>query len=169
MIRITIVLGDITEQHVDVIVNAANKSLLGGGGVDGAIHRAAGPQLLEECKLLGGCNTGEAKITKGYNLPAGYIIHTAGPVYSSEHGNEKELLKSCYRNSLRLAKELNIQSIAFPAISTGVYGYPKDQAVKIVKEVIDEFMSDPCSIEEIRFVLHSGQDYKLYQQEFKLV
>lgn len=159
--KIEIVRGDITKLDVDAIVNAANTTLLGGGGVDGAIHRAAGPELLAECKTIGGCPTGEARITRGYNLPATYVIHTVGPVYS---GNPKDsvLLQRCYENSLKLALEHTVASIAFPAISCGVYGYPIQAAVKIAISAAYGVAEKNPSIVKILFALFSKKDYDVY-------
>lgn len=166
MTKITIKKGDITKEKVDVIVNAANKTLLGGGGVDGAIHRVAGPDLLRECRTLKGCDTGEAKITKGYRLSTKYIIHTVGPIYGNENGKEPELLSSCYKSSLLLAKEYNLKTIAFPAISTGVYGYPKNEATKIALNTIQEFIKHDKWFNEIRFILYSDESLEIYNEYY---
>ena len=154
MAKLEIMQGDITKLKVDAIVNAANSSLLGGGGVDGAIHRAAGPQLLEECRTLGGCPTGEARITKGYNLPARFVIHTVGPVYSGKP-EDRRLLTNCYQNSLKLAVENDVKSIAFPAISCGVYGYPLEDACKIAADTSADFLKSNPGIEKVIFILFS--------------
>jgi len=161
--KIKIIKGDITKVKADAIVNAANKTLLGGGGVDGAIHRAAGPKLLEECKKLGGCETGETKITKGYNLPAKYVIHTVGPVWRGGREDEEEKLASCYRNSLKLAVENNIKSIAFPSISTGAYGFHIEEAAPIALREIKKFLEENDAIKEVIFVLFSEKDFQIYQ------
>lgn len=163
MAEIRIILGDITEQTVDAIVNAANESLLGGGGVDGAIHRKAGPDLLEECRKLNGCLTGEAKTTKGYNLPAKYVIHTVGPIWRGGNQQEDQLLQSCYVKSLQEAQRLDLKSIAFPSISTGAYGFPKQRASNIAVETIRAFIIKPVSLKEIILVCFSQEDYQVYQ------
>lgn len=162
--KIKIIQDDITKLKVDAIVNAANTTLLGGGGVDGAIHRAAGPQLLEECRTLNGCLTGEAKITKGYNLPAKYVIHTVGPVWNGGNNKEDELLANCYRNSLKLAVESGIKTIAFPAISTGVYRFPLERATKIAIKEVREFLKENKSIEKIIFVCFDERAYEVYKE-----
>ncbi|MCD4694842.1 MAG: O-acetyl-ADP-ribose deacetylase [Bacteroidales bacterium] len=161
---IQLIQGDITRLDVDAIVNAANQSLLGGGGVDGAIHRAAGPGLLEECRTLNGCNTGEAKITNGYKLPAGFVIHTVGPVWRGGLYDEEKLLGSCYRKSLTLAREHNIQSIAFPNISTGVYRFPKEKAAEIALSEVNAFIKQSDSPEKVIFVCFDDENYGIYQK-----
>jgi O-acetyl-ADP-ribose deacetylase (regulator of RNase III) len=165
--KIAIIEGDITEQKVDAIVNAANTSLLGGGGVDGAIHRAAGAGLLAECRRLNGCKTGEAKITQGYNLPAQWVIHTVGPVWLDGKHNEYELLARCYRSCLELAEQQAVRTIAFPAISTGVYRFPLPRATKIALTEIVTFLSSHQSIEQVTFVCFGGATYNCYQSILK--
>jgi O-acetyl-ADP-ribose deacetylase (regulator of RNase III) len=160
--KIEIRQGDITRLDVDAIVNAANTKLLGGGGVDGAIHRAAGPQLLEECRGIGGCPTGEARITGGYNLPARHVIHTVGPVYSGKP-QDSRLLTGCYLNSLTLAVENNLRTIAFPAISCGVYGYPIKEACKIAVDTSIDFLSRHPSLAKIIFIQFSENDFAIYK------
>jgi len=164
MDKITVLKTDITKIVVDAIVNAANKSLLGGGGVDGAIHFAAGKELLKECLLLGGCEVGKAKITKGYDLPAKYIIHTVGPVYGHEDGKESDILKNCYINSFELAKKYNFRSIAFPCIGTGCFMYPKDEAAEIAIQIARKYLKD---FDKIIFVCYSELDYNIYNRILK--
>ena len=159
--RIEAAKGDITKEQVDAIVNAANSSLLGGGGVDGAIHRAAGPDLLAECRELGGCETGEAKATKGHRLPASWVIHTVGPVWYGGDRGEPEQLASCYRRSLEVAAELGARSVAFPAISTGIYGYPPDQAARIAVETVRATSS---GVELVRLVAFDSANLRRYQE-----
>lgn len=163
MTLITVQRGDITTLEVDAIVNAANHSLLGGGGVDGAIHEAAGEELLEECKRLGGCETGEAKITNAYNLPAKYIIHTVGPIWDGGNHNEAVLLRACYLNSLKLAAVHDIKRISFPAISTGAFRYPLEEAAQIAIQSVKDFTAQPNSIEEIVFVVFNERQLKIYE------
>ena len=164
MARIEAIQGDITRQQVDAIVNAANSTLLGGGGVDGSIHRAAGPELLAECRRIGGCPTGEARITRGYRLPAAHVIHTVGPVWAGGHRGEPELLRRCYANALHLAGEHNIRSIAFPSVSTGVYGYPIEQAAAVAVQTVREVLPSTPTIELVRFVCFSAPDLAVYRR-----
>lgn len=161
--KIEIIKGDITKQAVDAIVNAANCSLLGGGGVDGAIHRAAGPELLTECRTLGGCKTGEAKITKGYKLPAKYVIHTPGPVWHGGSRGEPELLRSCYRSCLELASENGCKTVDFPSISTGVYHFPLDKASQIAIKAISEYLFEHPEIERVRMVCFDERTKEYYE------
>ena len=167
--RIEVLQGDITRLRVDAIVNAANQSLLGGGGVDGAIHRAAGSKLVEECATLGGCETGEAKITGGYDLPARHVIHTVGPVWHGGTGSEDELLADCYKNSLRLAVENEVKSIAFPAISTGVYHFPRERACGIAVNTVREFLAQDQTIEKVIFTCFDMETYQLYLDKLNAI
>ncbi|GAB3974927.1 O-acetyl-ADP-ribose deacetylase [Spirosoma terrae] len=167
MAKIRVIQGDITRQMVDAIVNAANPSLLGGGGVDGAIHRAAGPELLAECRRLNGCKTGDAKITKGYRLPASYVIHTVGPVWRGGAHQEAELLSSCYRRSLDIAEEHTCTSIAFPNVSTGIYGFPKELAAEIAIRTVNDNLERLLTIDEVLFVCFDQENYSLYQSHLR--
>lgn len=164
MTRIEAIQGDITRLEVDAIVNAANSTLLGGGGVDGAIHRAAGPELLQECRALHGCPVGEAKLTKGYRLPARYVIHTVGPVWRGGAQGEPEQLANCYRNAIALAQAHKLRSLAFPNISTGVYGYPKEAAAKVALSAVQEAVGESSTLERILFVCFDTENYALYQE-----
>jgi O-acetyl-ADP-ribose deacetylase (regulator of RNase III) len=167
---IEIIQADITKVKTDAIVNAANRTLLGGGGVDGAIHRTAGPELVKECATLGGCETGKAKITKGYNLPAKFVIHTVGPVWYGGKNSEEKLLADCYTNCLLLAKEKNLKSIAFPSISTGAYRFPIEQACPIALNTVKKFLKAyPDVFEKITFVLFSAEDLRVYKQNFEII
>jgi O-acetyl-ADP-ribose deacetylase len=163
--RVEAVKGDITAEEVDAIVNAANTSLLGGGGVDGAIHRAAGPELLDACRPLGGCRTGDAKATPGFRLPARWVIHTVGPVWRGGHAGEADLLASCYRRSLEVADEIGAASVAFPAISTGVYGYPAEEAATVA---VDTIRATPTSVELVRLVAFDEATLSLYRRALSL-
>ena len=165
--KMKLVQGDITKEDVEAIVNAANKSLLGGGGVDGAIHRAAGPDLLAECRTLGGCETGDAKLTRGYGLKARHVIHTVGPVYKTGESGEPEKLASCYRKSLELATANGLKSLAFPAISCGVYGYPIRDASRIALRTVADYCKAHPEIEEVRFVLFGAGDLAVYREAFE--
>jgi len=167
MTSLEIIQGDITSLKVDAIVNAANSSLLGGGGVDGAIHRVAGRGLLEECKLLGGCKTGEAKLTSGYNLLAKWVIHTVGPVWYGGTNNEPVLLENCYINSLRIADEFKMKTIAFPNISTGVYNFPKQQAAEIAITTCKKYVLQHTLLEQIIFVAFDPENYLIYKKLLK--
>lgn len=160
---IRLILADITSLNTDAIVNAANNSLLGGGGVDGAIHHAAGKDLLEECKTIGGCPTGEARITKAYKLPAKYIIHTVGPIWNGGANNEKEQLRNAYINSLKIAVSNDVRTIAFPNLSTGVYGFPKKEAARIALETVTEFINKSGSIDEVVFCCFDNENHEIYK------
>lgn len=167
--RVQILEGDITKQEVDAIVNAANTSLLGGGGVDGAIHRAAGPELLEETRKIGGCPTGEARVSKGYKLPAKWVIHTVGPIWGGGTRNEENLLANCYRNSFKAAQDLGIKSVAFPSISTGAYGFPLERATEITLEETKKFLETDKNLTKVVFVCFGETALNTYQEVYKRV
>ncbi len=164
--RVEIVEGDITKQQVDAIVTAANTSLLGGGGVDGAIHKAAGPELLEETRQIGGCPTGEARVSKGYRLPAKWVIHTVGPVWKGGHKNEESLLASCYKNSLQAAQDLGVKTMAFPSISTGAYGFPLERATEIALGVTKNFLETNETLTKVRFVCFGEKALNTYREVY---
>jgi len=166
--KIELIWGDITEIKVDAIVNAANNSLLGGGGVDGAIHDVAGDELLQECEKLGGCDTGDAKITKGYNLPAKHVIHAVGPVWRGGHANENSLLASCYKKSLEIASEYGLKSVAFPNISTGVYRFPLDKAADIAISEVRDYLENHHEIEKVIFVAFSKSNFDIYKEKLEM-
>ncbi len=166
--RLQFVVGDITAQDTDAVVNAANTRLAPGGGVAGAIHHAAGPKLWEECKKLQGCETGEAKITKGYNLPNRYVVHTVGPVYSGS-SEDSRLLRSCYMNSLKVADESHIKSISFPALSTGIFGYPLDAAAQVAIDAIREYLNGDTGIETVRMVLYDEKAYQAHMRTLETI
>ena len=165
MPKLELVKGDITKMEVDAIVNAANKSLMGGGGVDGAIHRAAGPELLNECRTLNGCETGESKITRSYNLPAKYVIHTVGPVWHGGMNNEPQLLANCYKNSLQIAFDKKLSSVAFPNISTGIYRFPKEMAANIAIRTVNDFLKKNKKIKTVYFVCFDEENYEIYKEK----
>lgn len=165
MPEIKLAKGDITKMEVDAIVNAANKSLLGGGGVDGAIHRAAGPELVEECRALNGCETGEAKLTRSYNLPAKYVIHTVGPVWHGGMNNEPQLLANCYKNSLQIALDKKLGTVAFPNISTGVYRFPKEMAAGIAIRTVNDFLNRNKKLDTVYFVCFDDENYEIYKEK----
>jgi len=167
--RVEILEGDITKQEVDAIVNAANTSLLGGGGVDGAIHRAAGPELLEETRQIGGCPTGEARVSKGYRLPAKWVIHTVGPIWSGGHKNEENLLAGCYKNTFSAARELGVKTIAFPSISTGAYRFPLERATEIALKETKKVLETDENLERVVFVCFGAEVYNTYQEIFRRV
>lgn len=166
MDRVEIILGDITLEKTDAIVNAANSALLGGGGVDGAIHRAAGPGLLEECRTLGGCPTGDARMTDGYRLPARWVIHTVGPVWRGGANGEDEALVSCWRRSLELAEEKSLRSVAFPSVATGVYGFPVERAARLAARTVGDFLSRHAFPERVRVVAFDERTYQCYREAF---